>query len=153
MRKIIFVGSNPSIRSSSTVPFWHDTKSTKTINGWFGMLEELVGETDIHQIGDMLYFLNVYNNATPNNRPLKVSEIKQSLPRLKVDILNCGECKIIALGKTAQKALDMLGMEHYSMPHPSGLNRQLNDKNFVAEKINGLKDYLYSPFKSSLETN
>jgi uracil-DNA glycosylase len=31
------------------------------------------------------------------------------------------------------------------MPHPSGLNRQLNDKEFVEEKIKGLANYLASP--------
>ena len=77
---------------------------------------------------------------------MKVSEIKASLPSLKDKIerleASMGNPKIVALGKTAEKALTLLQLSHFTMPHPSGLNRQLNDKNYVQEKLKGLKDYL-----------
>jgi uracil-DNA glycosylase len=94
--------------------------------------------------------LNVSNQVTPGNRPLKTSEIKASLDRLERDItLGIRPDYIITLGKTAEKALVMMkltetGYDYYAMPHPSGLNRQLNDPKFIQEKIKGLQNYLKS---------
>lgn len=75
-----------------------------------------------------------------------MSEIKASLDRLRRNIeVDVVPDKIVALGKTAERALQMLGIEHFAMPHPSGLNRKLNDPEYVAEKINGLREYLSPP--------
>lgn len=137
--KIVFVGSNPSQRSSSIVPFWYDTKSNKVLQGW---LNEVVFASE-QPITESLHYLNVSNQPTPGNRPLKISEIRANLDRLNTDInINVVPDKIIALGKTAEKALTLLGLEFYAMPHPSGLNRLLNDPKYVEEKIKGLKAYL-----------
>lgn len=141
MINIVFIGSNPSIRSSMPVPFWRDTRSTKVLHSWLNQL----GGTD------NLFFYNVSDQPTENNRPLKTSEIKANLQTLN-DKLNVFkfhkmEIKVIALGKTAEKALTLLHIPHYAMPHPSGLNRLLNNQEYVQEKINGLKKYIVSPFK------
>jgi uracil-DNA glycosylase len=133
--RIIFVGSNPSIKSSKTVPFWHDTKSMAILTSWF---EESI------ESHNGLSIVNVSDLPTENNRPLKISEIKASLVGLQDKLTKSKANKVVALGKTAEKALTLLGVPHYAMPHPSGLNRKLNDKAYVAEKINGLKSYLKS---------
>lgn len=134
--KIIFLGSNPSQRSISIKPFWRDTKSMQVISNWLDMLN--LGEEEI-------YFMNVSDTTTPNNRPLKISEIKASLPMLSNKINDVIPEKIIALGKTAEKALTLLRIPHFAMPHPSGLNRQLNNKEFIEEKIKSLQEYLQAP--------
>jgi len=142
MNKIVFIGSNPSQRSASIVPFWMDTKSNKVLTSWVGKIYEMHTEPLIESI----HYLNVANYPTPGNRPLKASEIKAALESLQYRIDGICPDKIIALGKTAEKALTLLGVEFYAMPHPSGLNRQLNDPAFIREKINGLSIYL-SPSK------
>lgn len=38
---------------------------------------------------------------------------------------------VIGLGVSACKALTKLGIEHFCAPHPSGLNRKLNNKKYV----------------------
>lgn len=134
--KIIFLGSNPSQRSISIKPFWRDTKSMQVISNWLDMLN--LNEEEI-------YFVNVSDVPTPNNRPLKTSEIKVALPSLSAKINDIIPAKIIALGKTAEKALTLLYIPHYTMPHPSGLNRQLNNKEFIEEKIKSLQEYLQAP--------
>lgn len=131
--KIIFLGSNPSQRSICIKPFWRDTKSMQVISNWLDMLN--LGEEEI-------YFMNVSDTPTPNNRPLKISEIRASLPMLSNKINDVIPEKIIALGKTAEKALTLLCIPHYAMPHPSPVNRQLNNQQFVDSKINGLIKYL-----------
>lgn len=134
--RVVFIGSNPSQRSQSIVPFYHDTKSMTTIVGWLNQLDSLGCKLDSH------HFLNVSNSPTPSNRPLKTSEIYAELIGLEGRISSLMPDRVIALGRTAEKALTLLRIPHYAMPHPSGLNRKLNDPAYVEEKINGLREYL-----------
>lgn len=140
MSKIVFIGSNPSQRSSSIVPFWRDARSTKTLTKWIEMAGQQV---DIHI--ESLHYLNVANYVTPGNRPLTMKEIKAEISNLNDKVVGWSGInpdKIIALGKTAEIACTLAGLEFLAMPHPSGLNRQLNDPKFVAEKITALGEYL-----------
>lgn len=132
--KIIFIGSNPSIRSSSVLAFWEDSKSRLILDRWVSRLSL----DDHHSI----HFENVSNCPTEKNRPLKMSEIRSNLDRLNNIIDDGNFYRIVALGNTASKALTLLRIKHYSLPHPSGLNRKLNDKNYVEEKIKGLIEYI-----------
>lgn len=140
--KVVFIGSNPSQRSSSIVPFYYDTKSMAILTEWMNELYDLGCRHESH------HFLNVSNAPTPGNRPLKVSEIHAELIGLEGRISSISPDRVIALGRTAEKALTLLRIPHYAMPHPSGLNRKLNDKAYITEKIKGLSIYL-NPFKSS----
>lgn len=145
MSRVLFIGSNPSQKSNKTVPFWHDTKSRKTLDKWLSNIGIPIEYID---------FLNVSNKPTLNNRPLKTTEIHSCLQRLENDIVkHVRPDFIITLGKTAEKALVMMklhetGYDFFAMPHPSGLNRQLNDPKFIEEKIKGLIEYM-SPVKVS----
>src|SRR5271165_5389735 len=132
--KILFIGSNPSRRSKSVVPFYEDTGSNKVLTKWCSQLEAGTIES--------LHYWNVTHQPTPGNRPLKTCEIHDALPKLLKSIDEICPDKIVTLGKTAEKALQLLNVEHYPMPHPSGRNRLLNDPKYVEEKINGLKGYL-----------
>lgn len=42
---------------------------------------------------------------------------------------------IIALGKEAQGRLFRAGIKHIQLPHPSGLNRQTNDDEFITRQL------------------
>lgn len=138
---VVFVGSNPSKSAHSRVPFDLTSRSGKTLRQWLKVLD-----LDGHIQGQRLY--NVANRPTPNNRPLNAKEIVAALPALHSDLeyeqmmdRTIG-LRVVALGKTAEKALTLLRVPFYSMPHPSGMNRQLNDPKYVEEKINGLREYL-----------
>ena len=113
MIKVICVGSNPSGASPDSSPFHSGTKSRMIVDRWFeGM------DADIS-------FINIRDEKTPKNRPLRVSEIRGALPQVREKI--AGYTKVIALGKTADKALNMLGnVDYFEAPHPSGLNRFWN---------------------------
>lgn len=130
MKVILFVGSNPSRASTTEAAFHGSTKSSKILTAW----TENVRGIKMH--------VNVLNKKTENNRPLKTSEIQLNLDLLKSNIEGISPDHVVALGKTASKALTLLGIKHYEMPHPSGKNRKLNDKKFVAEKIKGLLEYV-----------
>lgn len=50
--------------------------------------------------------------------------------------------KIVAVGKEASKHLFHLGIPHFILPHPSGLNRQINDDAFIEKSLMACKAYL-----------
>jgi hypothetical protein len=50
----------------------------------------------------------------------------------------------IALGNEASKALTKLGTPHFKLPHPSGRNRQINDKEYIQSRLNACKSYIES---------
>lgn len=50
--------------------------------------------------------------------------------------------KFIALGNNASKALS--GIDHFKLPHPSGQNRQINDKEFIAKQLKSCKDWIHN---------
>ena len=130
---VLFVGSNPSNASTCDVAFHGSTKSSKILTEWC---------KDI-TIGKMM--INVTTTKTNNNRPLTNAEISDALPALKSAIEALSPCKVVALGKTAVRALTLLHQAHYEMPHPSGRNRKLNDKAYEAEKVKGLVEYVHKP--------
>jgi uracil-DNA glycosylase len=128
---IVFVGSNPSRAAGCTTPFTPNTRSHTIIKSWM----------DAASVGRDHLFYNVSNQATPNNRPLKISEIKECIPGLQESLR--GFTKIVALGKTAHRALQMAGIPHLELSHPSGCNRKNNCPFYVNEQISKLRDYAY----------
>ena len=133
MDTFLFVGSNPSNASESDVAFHEGTKSSQLLTEWASNLN------------GMKMHINVLNEKTEGNRPLKKSEIKANLPQLAETVKLINATKVIAVGKTAAEALRAIGVEHYELPHPSGCNRQLNDKAFVEAKVKGLVEYCSQP--------
>lgn len=126
---ILFVGSNPSNTSITTDAFHSSTNSSRILSGWVKDIQ-----------GDKVH-INVSNEKTEGNRALKQSEIKASLERLSEDIKRIAPVRIVALGKTATRALTLLQLTFYEMPHPSGMNRLLNDPAYVAQKIKELTEF------------
>jgi uracil-DNA glycosylase len=127
---VVIVGSNPSEKSPDNSPFHPSTRSRMTVDAWFSGLD-----IDIR-------FENVCDRTCPRNRPMRVSEIKDNLESLMGRISSHGDCKIVALGRTAEKALSMLSMDHISIPHPSGANRFWNNKSAATEVITKLRTYV-----------
>jgi len=53
-----------------------------------------------------------------------------------------GHSKILALGSFVSEALDKIEVPHFKLPHPSPLNRQLNDKSFEDSMLVECAKYL-----------
>lgn len=51
--------------------------------------------------------------------------------------------KVIALGLAADGRLAKESIPHYRMPHPSGLNRQNNNDNYIKAKLEECRKYIY----------
>jgi hypothetical protein len=50
--------------------------------------------------------------------------------------------RYVALGAYASGLFERLGVRHFTLPHPSGLNRRLNDKKELAEQLALCRVYL-----------
>ncbi len=50
------------------------------------------------------------------------------------------DAPIVALGNNASKRLSKA--PHFKLPHPSGRNRQINDKIFISNKLKECKKYI-----------
>lgn len=125
---IMFIGTNPSHLSKDNIPF-KDVKSGITLSKWV----EYLGIIDV-------VYINISDEKTPNNKPIK--NIKSYLDSLKYKIDTHEPDKIISLGKIADNALNRLKINHFSAEHPSGLNRKLNDKEYVFEMLENMKRYI-----------
>lgn len=53
-----------------------------------------------------------------------------------------GHGRVVALGGLVSTHLTKLGIEHFTLPHPSPLNRQINDENFISHKLDLCKIFL-----------
>jgi len=122
--RILLVGQNPKEIIQVEHPFY-ESRSIKTLGKWVVRLH--LGWND-----------NVfYTNAS--NKLGKIT-LKDANPYLSCYSLTSD--KIIALGNYASRALKKLNVDHFKLPHPSGLNRKLNDKKWVDEQLALCKDWL-----------
>lgn len=127
---ILIVGSNPSQSSPDNSAFNKSTKSYKTIMSWF---------SDLNNIE--LNFANLVDEKTDNNKQLSKSKIRQNIDSI-IQKTN-GYNTIIACGKVASMGLHMAEVDHFEMPHPSGLNRFWNSKEQSDLKIKEMLKYIY----------
>lgn len=125
--KILFIGSNPSIKAASNEAFTQDTASGRLLKSWTEGIEGI------------FYYDNIVSQKTENNRPLNRNEMALATASLKERIKGINPDRIVALGKSAAKVLSKLELDFLEMPHPSGLNRLLNDKVYTATKLQELK--------------
>jgi len=50
---------------------------------------------------------------------------------------------VVALGNLASTALKRIDVDHFKMPHPSPLNRLLNDRSYEQSMLYELRSYIY----------
>lgn len=128
--KVLIVGSNPSVKSPDLSPFHGSTRSRMVIDQWFDGID-----AEIH-------FMNLIDETRPGNKPLSRSEILSIIPPVFLQLQKYKDYKIVTVGKSAELALSIIGINFLPMPHPSGRNRLLNDRSYVEEKIKTLRVYL-----------
>lgn len=115
---IIFVGDKPSKKNIDPEVAFVGTKSYKTVLDWIYEMKIDVTHT-------------VLCNKT---------DVKARAYGIEVNPANYGldlhhEDRVIALGEEASKYLDKINVNHFKLPHPSGLNRKLNDKKWLKKEL------------------
>ena len=103
--KVLYVGDRPSLKNWSPDVAFLGSPSGKRLAKW---LEQLPG---VPLLTNQSYGEDVVKGLAAE----------------------CGT--VIALGQEASKKLDAWLIPHFTLPHPSGLNRQLNDEAYVKEQL------------------
>jgi hypothetical protein len=110
--KVVFVGDRPKARNKRA---FQDAGCAEKLHRW----AQEIGAQEVHMTNQVL----------------------KRMPR-EVRKLMAAEFKVVALGKSAEKALSKLKVPHYPMPHPSGRNRLLNDTEYEAFCVDDCKRWL-----------
>lgn len=114
---ILIVGQNPSFRTGSRL-----SPSLCRLNKW-------MTELGVKQWS----FINASQAkiAASNNIDWQTLELARPYQR------------VLALGNFAATALSKLGIQHFQLPHPSPLNRKLNDSKYEKIVLCDCNNYLY----------
>ena len=119
--KVLVIGHSPSSRE------YCPRKGNPSINRLNGWLDEC---------GVEIYS---FSNACAHHA---VSLKKDNIDRTFIYEIANTYHKILGLGNEVNNILKKMDIEHFSLPHPSPLNRKLNDKAYEKKIINNLKSYL-----------
>jgi len=124
MSNILFVGDKPSNSNLNLkVPFV-GTRSYKTLLSWIADME-----------------LDITHIALANQDYLVVNELGCILYHNST-VGKKRRTKVVTLGSAAAKKAQDLGLQSFALPHPSGLNRKLNDKQRLSEELERCKTWL-----------
>jgi len=86
-----------------------------------------------------LRFVSFHNAIVDPNLPQKLSSVDYELLRESVHNYSY----VVALGNLVSNSLKRIDTQHFKMPHPSPLNRLLNDRSYEHEMLNRLRSYIY----------
>lgn len=130
---IVFLGDKPSKKNvDANIPFV-GTKSYKTLLEWVSKLGIDITEVALAN----REHVKTYNWA----KDLNTGEgIYVETPNIYLDILP--QDKIVCLGDSAEKLVKPMGLKYFKLPHPSGLNRKINNKQYLEAELKKCKRYL-----------
>jgi len=86
-----------------------------------------------------LRFVSFHNAIIDPNLPQRLSSVDFDLLRESVHNYSY----VVALGNLASIALNRIEVEHFKMPHPSPLNRLLNDRSYEQSMLYELRSYVH----------
>ena len=116
---ILVVGQNPKTLKNKQYPF-EGTRSGRVLKEW------------LEEAGCRMNNV-IYANAHQSLEKPTEDDLKYGRQILSEIVRTQHPDGIVAVGKVAKKALSALGLEFIEIPHPSGLNRALNDPRAVNE--------------------
>lgn len=111
--KYVFVGDRPAKKNVSPKVAFLGTKSYVTLMHWIGHMQLHYSQIEIINRADVPYYVG-----------------------------RSEQYKFVALGNEAEKELEEFNLDYFKLPHPSGLNRKLNDKEYVRAELRKCKEYL-----------
>lgn len=117
MKKILVLGINPSVKAGKS-------KTLARLHYWM----KDIG-VDVFSFANIIHNIGVY----------KKSDIDYDW------IIQCtkGYDNIFALGGFVSDALARINIPHYALPHPSPLNRNLNNKKYEHDQLKAAARYIH----------
>jgi|TARA_A100001388_G_C28769974_1_gene503210 hypothetical protein len=95
----------------------------------------------IGKMHQWMQYIGIETFSFANTYPYPGQFTKKDINYNRLNKLTNGYDKVIALGNVASEALSKIGVEHFKLPHPSGLNRKLNDKKYVNKVLKECYEY------------
>lgn len=128
--KILILGRNPSRTNiSPDIPFI-GAPCYKRIKDW---VEYLTHSSRLFVAGNCTNSLNAkFNKFTI---PTYASTLKSSCVAQNI---NC----VVALGNDSARVCEVANMKYFKLPHPSGLNRLVNNREKIKEALRACDEYI-----------
>lgn len=79
-----------------------------------------------------------FTNCISNPGPYKFSDVDLNMMKKCTE----GHDKVVALGNFASNVLKKINVDHFTLPHPSGLNRKLNDREYELKVLSECHEYI-----------
>ena len=118
MQRVLLVGINPS----------------SAVNGQNTTWRRLPKWADYLGLG-MFSFTNcIYNPGKYSMRDVDLDLLRESCRH---------HAKVVALGNFPSQALRKINVDHFTLPHPSGLNRKLNDREYELDQLLKCRNYIH----------
>lgn len=117
MKKILVIGLNPT-----KLPIPRQGGSVSRFSQWMDRLNI-----------NIVSFTNLSPDPYWDGKEIDEPFLRQSIE---------GYDKIIVWGNSVSKYVKKMGIEHFVLPHPSPLNRQINDHDFIEQKLKECEEYL-----------
>ena len=116
--KILVLGQNPSAKNKNAKLAFLGTQSGSKLCDW-------LFHAGVHRF----VLANLADHVTKNNAPLKQSEIVKIAKSREFKTKLAHYSHVIAVGRQAEKAVRLASsdVKFVYIPHPSGLNRVLNE--------------------------
>lgn len=122
---VYFIADRPTKDNISPEIPLVGTGSYRTLLEWIGLMNVDITRVRLYNQSD-----NPFNNIMAKISLNKAIELKQ--------------IAVVALGQKAATYLKKTGIVNYfTLFHPSGKNRLLNDKNFVKLRLEACQKYIY----------
>lgn len=131
--KILIVGSNPSrLNEDPSVPFV-GSRSEPLLREWLQAL-------GAHEYD----FVNASDLVVGKGEVVTLSAVLKTANYDRLLEKATAADKVLALGAAASAACAKIDLEHFRLPHPSPLNRQINDGKFISTVLKQAKSYIES---------
>lgn len=116
--KVLILGINPSAKAGKS-------KSLARLFAWAKYMK-----IEVFSFTNIIHKTGVYKNSD-----IDYNWITESCS---------GYDKIIVLGNFVSNALARINIPHHVLPHPSPLNRNLNDKEYEEAQLQAAMEYLWN---------
>ncbi len=126
---VVFVGDTPSKRMKPGAKPFEGAACERRLMSW---IETILDLNPVHNLLDMGDYM-ITNRDTMLFKFLRLTTSNRWC--------------FIALGNNASRTLGK--KEHFKLPHPSGRNRQINNKAFIDQKLLECKKYIEAHYDKS----